>query len=354
MSPSITPLRFVILGTGFWARYQLAGWREIPGVECVGVWNRTGEKARAFAREFNVPQVFATAEEAVATPGIDFVDIITDASSHAPLAALAARHGRSVVVQKPMAPSLAEAREMVATAQAANTVLLVNENWRWQAPLRTLGEMIHSGLIGEVFRARLDFMNDFDVFANQPFLRQLRRFILTDIGVHVLDAARWLFGEPISVFARTRRVRADIAGEDVATVVLGIAGGATVICSMAYAGTPYEHHRFPETLALVEGEKGSIELALDGWLRVTTPEGVHARRVIDPYYPWVDPRYARVHASIVACQRHLAAALRGEMPCETSACDNLRTLQLVEAAYDSAERESTIFLRENGAVNVGK
>ncbi len=342
MTQPATPLRFVILGTGFWARYQLAGWRELPGLECVGVWNRTREKAEAFASEFGVPRVFATAEEAVAAPGIDFVDIITDADSHAPLAALAARHGRTVVVQKPMASTLTQAREMVKTAREAGTVLLVNENWRWQAPLRALGEIIHSGVIGDVFRARLDFMNDFDVFANQPFLRNLQRFILTDIGVHVLDTARWLFGEPLSVFARTRRVRPDIAGEDVATVVLNLETGATVICSMAYAGTPFEHHRFPDTLALVEGTRGSIELALGGWLRVTTRDGVHARRVEDPFYPWADVRYARVHASIVACQRHLAAALRCETTCETAAADNLRTLALIEAAYNSAERGAVV------------
>lgn len=344
MATPSRPLRFVILGTGFWARYQLAGWREVPGLECVGVWNRTREKAEAFAREHGVPRVFAGAEEACAAPGIDFVDIITDADSHAPLAALAARHGRAVVVQKPIAPTLATAETMVAAARAARLPLLVNENWRWQAPLRALGETLRTGVIGEVFRARLDFMNDFDVFANQPFLRTLPRFILTDLGVHVLDTARWLFGEPASLFARTRRVRPDIAGEDVATVVLNLASGATVVCSLSYAGNPYEHHRFPDTLALVEGSLGSIELAADGWLRVTTREGVRSRRVVDPHYAWADARYARVHASIVACQRHLAAALRGETPCETDATDNLRTLRLVEAAYDSAERGAVIAL----------
>jgi predicted dehydrogenase len=49
------PLRFAIFGTGFWARFQLAGWREVGGTECVTVYNRTVAKAEAFAREFDIP-----------------------------------------------------------------------------------------------------------------------------------------------------------------------------------------------------------------------------------------------------------------------------------------------------------
>lgn len=347
MNASPTPLRFVILGTGFWARYQLAGWREVPGLECVGVWNRTREKAETFARVHGVARVFDTPEEACAAPGIDFVDIITDVGSHAELAALAAQHRRAVVVQKPLAPTLAQAEAMCATAGAAGTALLVNENWRWQAPLRALGEALETGVIGEVFRARLDFMSDFDVFANQPFLRAESRFILADLGTHLLDTARYLFGEPTRLYARTMRVNGSIAGEDVATVMLGYPSGATVTCAMSYAQNPYEQHRFPETLALVEGRLGTIELAADGWLRVTTKSGTHARRVVPPYYPWADPRYAQVHASIVDCQVHLAAALRGEVDCETSGAENVRTLRLVEASYDSAASSAVVEIGQN-------
>jgi D-apiose dehydrogenase len=336
------PLRFVILGTGFWARYQLEGWRELPGIECVGVWNRTREKAEAFAREHEVPRVFSTAEEACAVAGLDFVDIITDVDTHATYAQLAARCGRAAVVQKPLAPDVATAEAMVATARATGTALLVNENWRWQAPLRALGDVLRDDAIGEVFRARLEFMNGFDVFANQPFLRALPQFILADIGTHVLDAARYLFGEPTSLYARTQKIHTDIAGEDVATVMLGYAIGATVTCAMSYAENPYEYHRFPQTLAFVEGRRGTAELGADGWLRVTTAAGTHARQISAPFFSWADGRYAVVHGSIVDCQRHLAAALRGEVACETSAAENLRTLRLVHAAYESAARGAVV------------
>ena len=121
-----------------------------------------------------------------------------------------------------------------------------------------------------------------------------------------------------------------------ATVMLGMTNGATVICELSYA-TRMERERFPETFAFVEGERGSIELGPDYWIRVTTATGTHARRCPPPRFSWADPAYEAVHSSIVACQANLLAALRGEQPAETTADDNLRTLRLVFAAYESAK-----------------
>jgi predicted dehydrogenase len=56
-------LRFAIIGTGFWARYQLAAWRELSGARCVALCNRTRARAEALAREFDVAAVYEDAEE---------------------------------------------------------------------------------------------------------------------------------------------------------------------------------------------------------------------------------------------------------------------------------------------------
>ena len=57
-------------------------------------------------------------------------------------------------------------------------------------------------------------ISGFPVFANQPFLKELEQFILTDLGSHTLDTARFLFGEAESLYCQTRRVHPDIKGED--------------------------------------------------------------------------------------------------------------------------------------------
>jgi predicted dehydrogenase len=330
------PLRFAVFGAGFWSRFQLAGWRELEGAECVAVCDRDRGKAEALAGCFGVPAAYDDPEALFRREEIDFIDVVTDVHSHAPLVRLAASHGRAAICQKPMASTLDEAERMVADCREAGVPLLVHENWRWQAPIRELRRELDGRRIGTPFRARIDFCSGFSVFDNQPFLAELDRFILADVGSHILDVARFLFGEADRLYCRTRRVHREIKGEDVATVVLGMRDGATVTCNMAYAGNPLEHDRFPETYVFVEGDAGTVELGPDFWVRTTTADGTHARRVPPPRYAWADPDYALIHASIVPCHANLLAALRGEAAAETTYEDNLETVRLVEASYDSA------------------
>jgi predicted dehydrogenase len=339
----MTELRFAILGTGFWARYQLAGWRELPGVRCVAVWNRTRAKAQALADAFAIATVYDSADELLAREKLDFVDIITDVGTHRQFVELAAERRVSVVCQKPMAPTLADAEAMVATCREAGVPLLVNENWRWQTPLREFQRVIASGEIGRVFRARLDYCTSFPVFDNQPFLKTVEQFIIADMGSHILDVARFLFGEAAALNCRTCRVHQDIRGEDVATVLLEMRSGATVTCNLSYASR-VEHDRFPETYALIEGAEGTAELGPDFWIRVTTRRGTMSRRCPPPFYSWAEPRYTVVHSSIVDCQRDLLRHLSGQGRAETTGEDNLNTVRLVAAAYASAATGETVRL----------
>ncbi len=338
-------LRCAMIGAGFWARYQLAGWRE-ASVECVAICNRTRSKAEALAREFNIPAVYEDAESMLSQSRdeFDFVDVVTDVDTHRRYVELAATHRLPVVCQKPIAPTLADAEAMVAACRSACVPLLINENWRWQEPIRQVKAALCEGMIGKPFRARIDMISGFPVFVNQPFLKTLEQFILTDLGSHILDVGRFLFGEAETLVCHTLRVHTDISGEDVATVMLRMRAGVTVLVELAYAENYLERDRFPETSVFIEGDRGSIELAPDYWVRVTTASGTQSRRCPPPRYPWADPAYDIVHASIVGCQRNLADALRGVASAETDSADNLRTARLVFAAYDSARTGEVIKL----------
>ena len=223
---------------------------------------------------------------------------------------------------------------MLAACAAESVPLSAHENWRWQTPIRELKKVLHSGVIGPVFRARMDYCNSFPVFDNQPFLKTLEEFILADMGSHIFDVARFLFGEAARLYCQTHQITPGIMGEDAASAMLRMQSGATVTVNLSYASR-VEHDRFPETFIHVEGELGSAELAPDYWLRITTGRGFETRRCPPLAYAWADPRYALVHSSIVACQRDLLNALQSNTAPETSAADNLKTLKLAQAAYDS-------------------
>jgi predicted dehydrogenase len=337
------PLRFAIFGTGFWSRFQLAGWQELEGVQCVALYNRSKAKAEALAHEFGVPAVYDDPEQLLRQEQLDFIDIITNVETHSQFVRMAAAYDLPVICQKPMATTLAEAEEMVRVCQDAGIPFFVHENWRWQTPIRHFKAALDSGAIGQPFRARIHYCSSFPVFDNQSFLKELEQFILTDMGSHILDVARFLFGEANSLYCQTHRVHPDIQGEDVATVMIQMGDGMTVVCEISYASRT-EIERFPETFIYVEGTLGALTLVPDYWVRVTTADGVQARRYPPPHYAWADPAYDLIHASIVPCNENLLQGLRGSGKAETTGEDNLETVRLIFAAYESAASGQVVLL----------
>ena len=328
-------LSVAVLGCGFWSRFQIPAWLELSGVRLIAVCDTNIEKAEATAKRFGIPAVYSDPLDLLSREKPDLLDIITTPETHRELVNLAARFRTPVVCQKPLANDFEIAREMVETCRGAGAPFFVHENWRWQRPMRALKRVLDSGLVGKPFRARLDFNCSFPVFENQPFLREQEKFILLDVGSHLLDVTRFLFGEAGHLYCQTSRIHPDIRGEDVATVLLRMTEGATVNCNLSFASRT-EMERFTETFLFIEAERGSVELGPDFWIRVTTEQGTHSRRYPPPSYSWVDPNYALPQTSIVECHRNLLEALRGDAVAETTAEDNLRTLKLVFASYESA------------------
>lgn len=336
-------LRFAVIGTGFWANYQIPAWMELEGVELVALYNRTKSKAESLAHQFGVPHVYDNVQQLLDTETLDFVDIITDVDTHAPFTEAAAKKGVAVICQKPMAPKLQVAEQMLSICQSSGVPLFIHENWRWQSPIRKVKEIMDSGVIGKVFKARVTFCSAFPVFKNQPFLAELDEFILTDIGSHILDVCRFLFGEVDTLHCHTATVNPNIKGEDVANVLMKMDSGVSCYAEMSYASI-LEFEPFPQTFILVEGEHGSISLTKDYKLHVTNRPGTTIIDASPKLYSWLDPKYALVHSSIVDCNRNILNGLNGK-GCETTGADNLKTVRLVHSSYASAKKNKTIELK---------
>ena len=327
--------RFAIIGTGFWAQYQLAAWLEIEGVECVALYNRTLSKAEKLGKAFGIDAAYDDIDQLLDRHELDFVDIITDVDTHAMFSLKCVERGLPTICQKPLAPDLGAATSMAKAFKERDLPLYVHENWRWQAPFRALKKAIDKSDIGRLWRARIQYCNSFPVFENQPFLKELEQFILTDIGTHILDTARFLFGEAKSLYCQTHQVSRDIKGEDAATVMMEMEDGLCLSVEMSYA-SKLEKEAFPQTYIEIEGERGSLSLSHDYWIKLTNESGTTGFRAPPPFYPWADARYDLVHSSIVDCNRNLLGGFAGTGAVETTAEDNLRTLKLVFDSYESA------------------
>ena len=169
-------LRFAFFGAGFWAPCQLAAWRELKGVECVAIYNRTRAKAEKLAAQFGIPAIYDDPREMLRRERIDFVDIATGNDTHEEFVLLAAKHGLPVICQKPMAPTLAACNRMVAACRRARVPFLIHENYRWQTPIRALRAELARGTIGTPFRARFDSISGFPDITMQPFLAELEQY----------------------------------------------------------------------------------------------------------------------------------------------------------------------------------
>jgi predicted dehydrogenase len=335
-------LRGAIIGTGFWSHYQVAAWKELQGIEIVAAYNRTLSKTQALASKFNIPAVYDDVQLMLNKEHLDFVDIITDVDTHHPFTLMAAQKGINVICQKPMAPSVDLAAAMIEACKKQSVQLFIHENFRWQAPIRALKKALDSDVIGSALKARVSFLSAFPVYDNQPFLAQLDHFILTDIGSHVLDICRYLFGEARILYCLTKRVNQKIKGEDIANVLMEMESGLHCFAEMSYTSF-LEKEAFPQTLILIEGDKGSLHLTNDFELKITTQIGTTSSVIKPKLYSWVDPDYATVHTSIVDCNRDILNGLKGAK-CETSGEDNFKTVKLVWACYESAEKKQVIFL----------
>ncbi|MEK0083014.1 Gfo/Idh/MocA family protein [Benzoatithermus flavus] len=331
-----------LIGCGFFARNHLHGWRDLgEAVELVAVCDLDAAKAQAAAAAFAVPRWYTDARTMLERERLDFVDIVTTMPSHRPLVTLAAEHGVAAIVQKPFAPTREDCVAMVEACAAAGVPLMVHENFRFQSPMLAVREVLTSGAIGEITWARIAWRTGYDIYAGQPYLAKEERFILLDIGVHVLDLARVLVGEVERVHAETQSIRPGIAGEDAATVLLRHRSGAVSVIDCSYASYR-DPDPFPETLLEIEGREGSLVLSPGLELKVRGRSGTSVRSLRTPTLPWTAEPWHVAQESVLNTQRHWVTCLEAGREPETSGRDNLKTYALVEAAYESARIQQAV------------
>jgi D-apiose dehydrogenase len=202
---------------------------------------------------------------------------------------------------------------------------------------RTIG----TGAIGTPNWARVGFRTAFDVFRTQPYFYTEERLVIADVGVHVLDVARYLMGEVTRISCETQKRKADIRAEDTTTMMLRHDSGAVSVVEATYMAKR-SPDPFPETLVEIEGDKGSIIVSAGSRMRVTSDNLVWEEDIGAPLKSWTSrPWHASQEGAFGACSHFLDCVQRG-VPAETNGADNLRTYALVDAAYQAAETISWV------------
>lgn len=324
------PLRVGLIGAGMVSRHHLIGWQKLaPRAQIVAVADPSAENAAVRAREFGIPAIYTDAAAMLQQEALDAIDIAVPRDVHTAMVRLGAAHGVAILCQKPLAPDLAQAEALVAE-MAGGPRLMVHENWRFRAYYRDAARWLAAGSIGAVQQCRMTLLGSGllpgpdgtrPVLVRQPFMRELKRFVVNEVLIHHLDTLRVLLG-PLSVtWARLGRSLPDIvAGEDNAMIAMQAESGAGCVltANMAVVGAPPAHTDHLE----IYGSTGSIRLE----------RGVLSRDGAAP---------ERIEYDLAACYQgsydatiaHFVDAVLTGAPFETSPEDNLATLRLVEDSY---------------------
>ncbi len=338
MTRASPPLTGALIGCGFVSRFHVEAWSRVREASLVALCDTDAERLARAAERLPAARTYRDADKLVrAEPGLDFVEICTQPESHRELVALAASHGLDILCQKPAAIVRSDLCDMIDIADRAGIRLMIHENWRYRPWYRALRSEIEAGAIGKPIRLRIAHRDTRalrpDGFAEQPYLATMPRLILMDMGCHLVDTARYLMGEVESIAATIGHFGTHNAGEDVAMLAVSFVGGALGSldlswCSAAESARP--EWALNETV--VEGSAGTLRLLTDGSLELASPTGRRERKPVA--LPPADEVYVDGYA---ASQRHFIAGLLSGDEHETSAKDNLKTMDVVWAAYRSAE-----------------
>jgi predicted dehydrogenase len=211
----------------------------------------------------------------------------------------------------------------------------VHENFRFQLPMLKVKEIISSGAIGTPNWGRISFRTGYDIYAGQPYLATEQRFVLMDLGVHVLDLARFFLGEAEHLTAELQKRNPKVKGEDTATLLVRHTSSAVSIVECTYEARRMPDP-FPETMLEVEGDKGAIVTRPGGNIEVTSGGKVTHISADPLVLPWAERPWHVAQDSVLVTNRHMLQAVQAGRDADTSAADNLRTFGLVEAAYEAA------------------
>lgn len=350
-----TSWKIGLIGTGFWSEKHLQAWSRIPGVQITALCNRSAEKLHKAADKYGVPasQRYTSIDEMLANADIDIVDIVTGAETHPEFVTKAADAGKQIMCQKPFASTLEEAEQMVAHARKRGVRLMVTENWRWLEPFQTIKDVLEGGELGKVHVARYIHTDYYtprmepDVRLPQPFFRSMPRLLFYEMGVHWFDTWRFLFGTPKRLTAELTKVSEYIAGEDSGIVVLGH-NDFYGFMDMSWAtrqklDQPLGEHVGPVHLEqfVIDGSRGTLKMYTDGTIAIVSRDGSEERIVKAKTKLDHEESHFRLQSHFIAC-------LDSGDPFQTSGADNLVTLRLAFAVYDSAAEHRTISLEDLG------
>lgn len=359
----MSPLRAGVVGLGWAGQQHMNAYVSHPDVELVAVAGLEDGPREQLGESLGVApdQRYRGYQEMIDGAGLDVISVATPTALHAPVAVAALNAGVHVLSEKPLAENAERGAEMVAAAHANDRVLDVSFNHRRRGDVKALRQLVEDGLLGEIYYAKAGWLRRSGIPGlGTWFTRQALAGggPMMDIGVHMLDMALHLMGEPAAetVSAATyaefgprgrggsanRPAAASEDGsvpfevEDLSTAFVRLAGGATLLLEASWASYIERDQLY---VVLYGSEGGAVLGSPEAWnvaqLNVLGEiRGIPA--VLSPTLPADGHHQEAVYDFVAKVQSPDRTGLHGD--------DLLTRSKIVDAAYRSAELRREVVL----------
>jgi len=334
-------MRIAFTGTGSISKIHAHAAQKLPGVELAAIVNHRPESMAAFARDFGIPRQYATIEELLQDGHVDAISINTPNYLHAPQTIAALEAGIHVMVEKPMAMNAAQAEAMMAASQKSGALLMVAHCWRFDPEVLWLRDQVQAKRLGRIIRTKGYSVHvrwgPAGWFTQKKFAGG---GAMADMGIHALDTARFLLGDPlpVSVYARIGTYYNDFDVDDTGVIIVNWDNGTP---SYLESGWWQPHADGPPSATQLYGALGFGQL-FPTHLAISNA-GRADVEMVDPGFPPVrNPHcpqsiYDSQMAYFVACIRE------GQTP-TPGGLEGWVNMKVVDATYESARMGKVVEL----------
>lgn len=343
-------MNFAIVGCGFIAKKHSQAIKNIEDAKLVAVCDQVPELMQPYVEEHDATP-YTDIEEMLRNESIDIVNICTPSGSHAILAELAAKYGKHVIVEKPIAMTLEETDRIIGATQAQNVKLAVVHPNRFRPAAMKLKEVLQQNLLGKISHALciVNWNRGQDYYDQAPWrgTKEYDGGVLMNQAIHNLDLLLWYMGAPEEVFSMEATRFRDIEAEDVSTGIIRFQSGAL---ATVQASTTVYPRNYEESITIF-GEKGTVKIGganalhfetlnlqdMSDQLIETTIDQVRSN-------PWGKSGHEEIIADMIeAIREDRLPAITGE--------EGRNAVELVLAFYESAKLNKSVKMTERNDSN---
>lgn len=340
-------VRFGIIGCGVISEWHAKAIASVDGAQLMGATDMDINRAKTFCQQQG-GQVFASVEDMLASNEIDVVNICVPSGLHASLAIQAAKAGKHIVVEKPMALSVADADAVIEACRQNHVKIEVISQIRFSKAVNQLKRAMDSGVLGKVVTGDvfMKFYRSKEYYASAGWRGTYKMDgggALMNQGIHGIDSLLYVMGDVKCVSGYAKTLVHSIEVEDTCSAVLEFKNGALGIIQ----GTTSVYPGYARRLE-VSGDQGTIALEEDSVVRWDTvsqimPPDVHLGGIVatgasDPKAISNDGHIAQIQDMVEAIREDRCPAVDG--------IEGKRPVKLITAIYESQKRGTQILLDE--------